>query len=1071
MGENKFKPLFLIGLFLVSQAFSHAEAKEKKPKAKAKKSSPTSPGNKKKTVGELLKQADRGANIQSGSKSGIALPQAGELFDQKKSNVNLSAVKPPRVTDLYENVEDDKAKLEKITEQQISELFKLTQRFGNSPQRGELWLRLAELYVEKAGIIDFRRQADYDKKLQEFQDGKIKVKPVLNTNESREYHKKAIQLYEWFLRDFPKDEKVDQALFFLGYNYYELNELAQGTNYYKRLTKEYPRSSYVTEANFALAEFYFENEKWKDAKTYYREVLRNRRHRLFTFSMYKSAWCEYRLGGTAQALKMMENLVRMDKAQTEAAQGKKISKSRLENEGLRDIVLFYAEVGDPTQAPQYFQGLAGKDHLNYLEKLAYYYGDKGNLLGAQTVFTYLISTNPNSAKAFDYKYQVVKLFSNAKRTREFREELFSWVRGFSTTSEWGRANANNKELIENSYKLRETTLRNYILQQHQTAQNSRAPFSQGLALEGYGVYVAEFKDSPTIADMHFYYGELLYDLKKFEEAGAQYRWVVENGQNSKFFARAAENTVLALEKDLPPDGDLTKNSENSVMPIPLDPRVERFISAGRWYIQKIPNSEKAIEVKFRMGRLLYQHNLFDDAIPLFKDVVEKNPTSKYAEYSANLLLDIYNLKKDYAGLEKIGKEMLAMPGFSASKAAGDVKGVLEKANFKKAQDLEGTKEFGESARQFEAFAIQNPLSPLALTAMFNAAINFEKAGLNQKAAQAHTAVLASKDKAGEGMRINSRRILAKLYQDSGQLDLAAQTYRASARELPPNDPLVPNLLFNAAVLYEATGRTTEALANYQAYFETTKKADRYDALFSIATIERKRNFFTKSVEDYKKYIASGAGTPEKNIEAAFHIADITQRLGRRAEAEEWRVKTLNLQRRAAPQKKGPGAEYAAKIKFAETAKLVDELKSLRIPNDPAQQQAVLQKKISMVGKLTNELTEVIQYDSPDEIIGSLNAIGQANLHLAESLIQAPLPKGLNADEMKQYKEGIAQIAEPLFGKAKEALKAAVDRSSQLDAFSNHYREARNTLLRLDPQAVYPGEELAVPFAQGAWIGM
>ena len=98
---------------------------------------------------------------------------------------------------------------------------------------------------------------------------------ILNLNASQEYNRKAIQLYEWFQRDFPQDPKIDQALFFLGYNYFELEQPEKGKDYYKRLTTEFPNSSYIEESYFALGEYYFDREKWSEALKYYEFVARS----------------------------------------------------------------------------------------------------------------------------------------------------------------------------------------------------------------------------------------------------------------------------------------------------------------------------------------------------------------------------------------------------------------------------------------------------------------------------------------------------------------------------------------------------------------------------------------------------------------------------------------------------------------------------------------------------------------------------------------------------------------------------------------------------------------------------
>lgn len=1025
---------------------------------------------KKKTVGELLRQADRGAGLNMGTKSDVAIPEMADLFKKEQNPINLNQVKPPKSSSFFDDPNDDKAKLEKITDQQINELFKLTQKFKNSPQRGELWLRLAELYVEKAGVIDFRKQGEFDQQLKEYQAGRRKTKPILDLSDAKEYNRKAIQLYEWFARDFPKDDKMDQALFFLGYNNFELNNLEKGKDYYDRLTKEHPNSPYVIETHFALGEFHFENEKWAQAKEHYEKVARFKRHRLFTFSLYKMAWCEFRSGNTLKALKTMETLIRYSKelANMERVQGRKnINKGKLESEGLRDIVVFYGDIADPDKAPPYFKALAGKDANNYLEKLAFLYSDKGNLQGARYLFKYLIQENPNSPKAFDYQFQIVKLFSTAKKSKEFRDELFSWVRDYGTSSSWYQANQTNKDLIDNSNKLREQTLRTYILQQHQTAQNSRAAFSQALAMEGYRVYLAEIKEGPNVADMHFYYAELLYDLKKFEDAGTQYLWVTQNAKDSKYYSRAFENVLIALEKDLPKDEEIAAQVGKTVELQPVDPRAVKFINAGTEYVQKIPNAEKAPEIKFRIGRLYYQHNQFDQAIPFFKDIVAKHPKTKYAEFSANLMLDAYNLKKDYAGLEKAGGELLTLPGIADSKAGSDIRQVLEKSSFKRAQDLEVNKDYAGSASQFEAFAKSNPTSNLAPIAIFNAAINYERAGMNQKAIANHQAVLNSHAKESDSFKPKSRRILATLYRDAGMLEEAARAFKEAATELG-KDPAASNMYFNAAILYEAVGKNADAIKFYDTYYNMDKKRDRYEALYSIATLYRNQGSITRASDYYIAYVESGVGAPEKNVESSYWIYVLSKRLNRITMSKEWRAKTLGLQRKYGSAKGGVGASYAAKLKLEDVEASFAELRAVRIPQNPAKQQQAVQQKIGMVTRLNNDLAEVIKLDSPDEIIASLSILGQANMHMGDSLVNAPIPGGLNEEETKQYKAGIAKLAEPFYNKAKESLKTAVERASELDAFNDYYKKARELYLKLDSKALYRGGETPLETKIVSW---
>jgi len=1028
------------------------------------------------TVGDLLNKADRGAGVKSDTKKGqTSLPTfTGSLFDQSQKTgsvkqENLGDIRPPRSSVIMQDPNDDKAKLEMITDEQIQELYKLTRKYRSSPNRGELWLRLAELYVEKASFVDLRKQAEYDQKLKVYQDGKTKIKPLLDLADAHEYNKKAIELYDWFSRDFPKDPKMDQALFFLGYNNYELNDTKKGTYYYTRLTKEYPRSPYVVESNFALAEFYFESEKWKTALGYYLEVVKQKRSRLYTFALYKSAWCYYRSGNSHLALSTMEGLIREGRA---GASGEKRAGGhvKLEAEGLRDIVLFYSDVGEPAKAPKYFQALMGNDANTYVEKLAYYYIDKGNREGAKVLFRYLTSIDPNSPKAFDYKYQVVKAYSNANKTHEFREELYSWIHDYGMSSTWYAANKSKTELISSSDKLREQTLRTWVLQQHQTAQNSRAPFVQGLANEGYKLYLAEVPKSTVNADMHFYYGELLYDMDKFEEAGAQYKWVVDNGSSSKYFGRAAENTVLSLEKNLPKDSEIERKVGKGVDPVPLEPRVDKFVQTAIWYTQKFPKGTKTVELKFRIGRLFYMHNQFDQAIPYFKEIVQDYPKTRYAEYSANLLLDIFNLKKDLTGLEKMGKELLAIPAIANSSGGKDIKNVLERANFKRAQDLEVAKDYGKSAEGFQSFAQANPHSDLASTAMFNAAINYERAGQPGKAMEMHGAVLAATDKKAEGYKVKSRRIVAKLYQDSGKLEEAARAYHDSAVEAG-NDPLAPNLFYNAAIINEALGHTNVAIQNYDAFYQKSRKNDRNDALYAMATLYRKNNQNQAAAMKYKDFLNVGGTQPEKNVESAYWLYKLETKMNHRKEIDEWKHKTLNMQARYAPEKKGVGAKYAAKIKFDEVQETFNDFLRVHL-NSVKKLKQQADEKIAFLTKLNSQLSQVLKYDSPEEIVGVLSLLGQANLNMGEAFTGAPLPGELKtADEISQYKAGVQKIADPFYAKAKDSLKTAVDRGQEFEAYTEEYQKARSLMVKLDHNSFYDGGQISLPVRQSNWMGL
>ncbi|MCX7977461.1 MAG: tetratricopeptide repeat protein [Bdellovibrionaceae bacterium] len=1018
----------------------------------------------KKTVQELLRQAEmesRGSRVRMSEKAETSLP--GVNFGFQPSVRDVRAVKPPKSSTIIRH-EKDSNRLEyaRLLDEQIRQLFGLVEKHKSSKLRGEMWLRLAELYVEKANLIDTIQQDRYDAEVKKFEAGETRKKPVLDLREARDLNRRAIQLYEWFLRDFPDDPKRGQALFFLGYNNFELGQNKKAEEYFQQLLKEVPRSPFVPEARFALAEYYFENEKWRDAYDHYSYLIKTPQHPLHAMSLYKGAWAMYRIGEGERALKHIETLIRSGASDGSVLAGRKtVNRVKLEQEALSDLVLFYGNARGPEGAAEYFASLTRSKPEPYLEKLAYFYSERGDRDSAEIVFKNLIASAPTAPKAFEYQYQIVLNLFYAKNSNKFKQELLTWVKDYGPESAWYQANAGNSELVSRSEQLREKTLRNFVLQQHQTAQNSRVQSAQNLAKQGYEIYFSTFKNTPHLIEMRFFFAELLYDMKLFDQAAEQYRWVVENGQGNPYQSRAATNIILALEKGLPKDSELAEKASASLAPVPLDSRVERFIQSARWYLEKFPSSEKAPDVKFRLGRLYYQNNYFTEAEEIFKDIVRRHPRTKLAEYSANLLLDIYNLRKDYIGLEKTGSELLKLPSIAESQTGSEIRTVLEKASFKQAQDLEARKDYEGSARQFEAFAQQNPRSELAVTAWFNAAVNWERLNRPSEAISAHSQVVKAAGAKDQELRAKSARLLAKIHQDAGQLRLAAEHYILAA-EISPKDPLSANMIYNAAVIYESLGDNTKAIQAYEKFLEKNPpKKERAEVYWALSYLQEREGRYAKSLELLKEYLNSGASEATKTQSAELKLWRDALRRKDKREADTYRGRILA---------KGKKGKAAAEVYLYSAREKLEELKSIRYPRDSAKLQAAIRDKDAAFARLKNEITSVIQADSPEEIVSALNLFGEAFRHMGDSFRTAPAPSELKGADLEVYRKKVEEeLARPQYEKAKESFRSAIDKALEFEVYSEDYHAARKSLESLGEKRIYHGGEIPYDVRYILWM--
>lgn len=1025
------------------------------------------------TLGDLIKKVreeSRQSQLSNIQKSSISVPNTQLLFEEKKQ-VNLSAVKPPKLSEIYKYDNEDKAEYEKTLNLQINELFKLTQKFKDSTSRGELWLRLAELYVEKANIVDSRKQTEYDQKLVDFQAGRTKIKPTLEMAEARDYNKKAIQLYEWFLRDFPQDPKVPQALFFLGYNHFEIGDVEKGRSYYEQLTNKYPTSNFSGEAHFAMGESLFDGEKWVNAYREYAYLIKDKKHSLHTIAMYKAAWCLFRLGKTEEAIKYLDYIVKLGEVtrQQQAVSGKKVNSARLEVEALKDLVVFYADLGDTQRTINYFSSLRLKNWKDYVERYAYHMSDKGNRESAKDVFKYLINSDPNSKKAFEYQYQIVQTYFFSKNSPEFRTELYRWITTYNAKSAWYNANKSDTAFINKSNQLREQTLRNYVLQQHQTAQNSRAEFSQQTADQGYRLYFQEFPQSAVVGDMHFFYGELLYDLKRYSDAANEYAIVVESNLKTQYSERASQNLLLAIEKALPTDEELQKRVGSSTQPVSLDPMSAKFVKYANLNLEKFPKSENSGEIRFRVGRLYYLTNNFNEAEKYFKDVVKFHPKTKISEYSANLLLDIYNLRNDYNGLEKMGAELLANPDLASTKTGGEIRSVLEKASFKRAQNLEIDKKYLESAQQFQTFFTQNPRSELAGISSFNAAVNFERAGRNKEAIQNYNRVLASNDKMVAKLKPKAKRLAARLYQETAQFEQAARLYSELVRE-EPQDPLASNFQYNTALMMELAGQNVAAVREYTKYIEMNRnKEENTEVLFKLAQIHERSKRLSEAQKQYKLYAESPQGKADKKVEALYRIYEIDKQLKRRVDPAAIEVKMNSVVAKVARDRRGEVNSYIAKVKLDDAKNAYEKLKAIRIPANQSLQKKAVDAKLELVNALNSKLAQIIKLDSSEEIVSSLTLLGDMNRHMAESFQAVPVPADLNEENKKIYLQEIEKIISPFVAKSDESYKLAVTRAGELQVYNNEYRQAYSQLSKKFPAEYYDGGEQAVEVRKVDWM--
>ena len=411
---------------------------------------------------------------------------------------------------------------------------------------------------------------------------------------------------------------------------------------------------------------------------------------------------------------------------------------------------------------------------------------------------------------------------------------------------------------------------------------------------------------------------------------------------------------------------------------------------------------------------------------------------------------MYNLRKDYVGLEKVGNELLAQPGVSESSSASQIRNILERASFKSGEELESKNDYLGSAKKFDAFAKKYPNSSILLKAQFNAGINYQKANRAWPAIGAFELVLKSKEKEAIPLQDKIIKILPKMYQEMGMYQRAATSYAIAADKNPDVKDSV-GYIYNAAFLFDALNTVDKALKYYEIYLKKAQASERSDIFYRMADLTYRNKLYHRAIDYYREFIHLGRD-PELIVESHFNTADCYFNLRNNSEWANWRNKVVAVQQSLVPKLRGPGAHFAAQIRLQNIEQVYKQLTSLKFPAESAKIKKIADQKLNLINKINLELTEVVKYDSAEEIVGSLELLGRTNAHMSDALLKAPLPPEVIKDNntKQQYINAVSDMAKPFLAKAIESYRGAITKGKDLETYSSSYFVSINSLYVLDP---------------------
>ena len=967
---------------------------------------------------------------------------------------------------------DRDAAADKKRDELIADLQAIIPRIPDSERKADLYFQLAELHWEKARYVSLLEVKEYDEAYAKWLQARKGAEPKVSSARSDEQRRKALELYQIVLKNYPQYERKDEVLFVQAYNLYEVGKKDEAVQGYRDLIWQYPKSKFVPDAFVQIGEHYFQSNDLPHAREAFEKAASFKLPKVYPFALYKLAWCDYNAGDYARAISRFEEVVEYAETQKDRVQ--------LKNEALKDIVLAFVQVDAIDDAAAYFQKKGGERGLDYLNKLAATYFENGKFEQSIKVYRMLQAQAPLHVRAPAWQQKILLAYDKLSRRDRVVTEMKRLVAEYGPQSAWAKANAQQTGALAEANELAEGALRELVQDYHQEAIKTKSAATYKLSRDIYRQYLDTFPQSETAYSMRFFYAEILYALEQWDEAAEQYHQVVAADPKGAYAQKAAYDEILALEKSVDISkgklkkrelADATKIDERKakgqveqkrtiklqtvtkeIQEEAIPDNERRLIAACEKYLELAPGAKDEIAIRYKTAFIYYDHRHFVEAAQRFGEIILRWPTDAWSQKAADLSLDILNTKEQWLALSELSQRFLQNKKLTppGSKFEKEVARIGEGARFKYAMQLhEQKKDEALAAREFKDFVARYPKSEHAPKALYDALLIASNAGQLDLTIAAGEQLLRDYPKADPEIVKLTLPALADACERTGRYREAIRWYEEAQSRWPRHERAA-DWLFNAAIWREGMGDDAGALADWRKYLDQYRaRPDAAKIAFNVGLILERQKDGRKAAEYWRSFQEDfGRSAPP----AQLLLARYRQALAVRDPAGLVEV-TLRFAKLPEAQKTPPVIDAVAHARFLGVESAFNEFMAIHF-NYTRQSDLVyvLKVKNARLGKLLQAYGEVIAIGSPKWSEAAFERIGEAYRNFNKGLLDAPMPRGLDADQQELYRSTLASQAAPLEDKATEALAKAAAVSQKSGVYSDWVLKAQDLLREYQPDA-------------------
>jgi len=943
------------------------------------------------------------------------------------------------------------------------EAIRLLRRFlADNPSgagRAEGLFKLAELLWEDARKNYIARMDAYERKAEACRQRRPSCtapprEPELDLVESE-------KLYRAILDGHPDYPRRDLVLYLVGFAAREDGRTEEALAYFEKIIAEHASSPLYADAWMMIGENQFSLGRWPEARTAYGHVLERPNAPAYDLALFKSAWCDWKLGEMDRAARRFKLVLDLAaEAERSGSDRERRRRSQLRDEALEYLVVVFSE--DETVTPkdvyEFLVSIGGERYSeSVLVRLADLFTHQAAYERAVAAHRFLIDVDKTRLAAARHQQRIVDAHLAALDGAAAGAAVKVLVDTYGPGSAWAAAHRRERprEVARILNAIEETARRVGVgfhaeAQAREKARRRPDPALYQRAADTYADYLARFGRHRQAAEVRFLRAEILFfKLGEIEAAGDEYLAVGKTRPVGKYHKDALYKAMNAYKQARPSGAPAAGRREL----LPID---RKFAEAIDLYATLFPADRDIVGIIYENGELFYRYGDYDEAIKRFGLIVTRYPDDPNAGAAGDRILEALNRAGDFENIETWARKLRSARAFGSPEQKARLDRLIVESVMKSGEKYGAAGEPGKAASFYLRIDKEFPGHPLAAKALYSAGAMLERARKPEEAAATYLAVANryGKSELAERSAFTAGRVLESV----ASFERAAEAYELAADRYP-NGAHGADARFNAGVLRQALGQPKRAIAHYQLYARRYRRSvrDAEEVAFRVAVVHEEAGDHARAERAYGEYLR---GYPRGGhaLEALVGAGRCAARAGQPARAERRFDEAALRWRRAPPAERRAHVRAGAEARYHQGELLYRKYDRIGLDVRPKALARTLQQKMKLLDQASVVYLDVVEYGDPEWATAALYRIGAVMEEFARSLREAPAPAGLSAEEQKLYREGLDNEVINIEEKAVELYTVGYQKALALKVYSEFTRKLREALGRMAASRFPPNAE-------------